>query len=171
MSPLSHPARNASRSLDRQSANPSPPRPARSWLCWILLCSLAVQGCGGGAGGPTPVKVRGLIKYNGQPVTSGSVMFNPADPQKGHMAQGSIEKDGTFSLSSYSTGDGVLPGSYTVTVNSSLPGTEVLTKDKGTGIGGKSAIPARYADAKTSQLQQTIAAGDSGKTITLELKD
>jgi hypothetical protein len=98
-------------------------------------------------------------------------MFNPTDARKGHVAQGNIEKDGGFVLSTYNTGDGILVGSYTVTVTSSLPGTEGLTKDKGTGIGGKSAIPDRYGDSQTSQLQQIIGAGDSGKVITLELTD
>ncbi len=139
-------------------------------LCLLIACIVAAQGCGG-SNNPVPVKVRGVVKYNGKPLSNGSVMFNPTDPQSGRMAQGTIDKDGAFVLSTYKTGDGALEGSYLVSVTSSLPGTEVLTKDKGTGIGGKSAIPERFSDPKTSKLEQTVVAGDPDEVLVLELKD
>ena len=142
----------------------------RLWLTLVLgLCSLMASGCG--SDGNAPINVRGLVKYKDQPLSNGLITFNPVDPKKGHVAQGKIGTDGTFSLSTFQAGDGVLAGNYVISMTSIIPGSELLEKDRGTGIGGKSAIPEKFADPKKSQLQQTIAAGDSGKVITLDLKD
>lgn len=148
----------------------TPGRLSRRGCLLLLALGLLTQGCGGSASLGT-VKIKGVVKHNGKALSSGTVTFNPTDVKNGRAAQGAIQPDGTFVLSTSKDGDGALPGTYNVTVTSTTTGTEGLAKDKGTGIGGKSAIPERYGSAATSQLSETIAAKDAGKSITLDLKD
>lgn len=137
----------------------------------ILLGTFAVCcGCGGPAG-PTVVPVSGTVEYKGQPLANGIVTFSPADPKTGRPAQADIKPNGTFQLSTFVPGDGILAGDYAVSITSSIKGTEPLERDKGTGIGGKSAIPEKYNDPKTSGLKETIEPGEPRNDVLLDLKD
>ena len=127
-------------------------------------------GCGDSTG-PQIVTASGTVSYKGQPLTNGTVMFNPTDPDVGRVAQSELKPDGSFALSTLMPGDGAVPGSYTISVTSFLPGSELLAKDKGTGIGGKSAIPGRYSDPTTSGLKETIELGTPRTDLKLELVD
>jgi hypothetical protein len=133
----------------------------------VLVCAVVAGGCG--SHGPTATPVSGTVTYKGQPLTSGTVMFSPSEKGTGRVAKAEIGNDGTFTASTLRPGDGVIPGSYAISVTSTIKGTEPIKRDLGTGIGGKSAIPQRYADPKTSGLTETI--GNSRKELTLELKD
>ena len=83
--------------------------------------------------------VTGKITFNGQPLAEGKVTFRP---EKGKPVEAKI-KDGEFSIAKMPT------GTMTVTVRA-----------KG--------VPPKYADAKTSDLRVTIAAG--ANMVDLELK-
>ncbi|MDB5386556.1 MAG: hypothetical protein JWM11_2202 [Planctomycetaceae bacterium] len=139
-------------------------------VCALLLlcCGIGLTGCG--PGGPVIVPVRGTVEYKGATLSNGTITFSPKDPTEGHVAQSPIAEDGTFALSTFKTGDGAIVGTYLVSVVSTIEGTEVLEKDKGTGIGGKTAIPIYYQDPKTSGLTETIEASGSPE-LTIELKD
>lgn len=138
-----------------------------SGLLILLFCAVLTSGCG--SGGPVTIPVRGTVKYNGQPLTNGTVVFSPANQGEGRVAQAEIGADGTFALSTFRPGDGAIAGTYAVSVTSTIKGTEPIERDRGTGIGGKSAIPSHYANPTTSGLTETI--GNSRKVLTLELKD
>lgn len=124
----------------------------------LLMVVLGIIGCTGGVKYPPTVKVRGTVNYNGDPLTNGTVTFTPMDQNEGRAAHAEIGEDGTFVVSTFKPGDGIVAGTYAISVTSSLPGTEMLERDRGTGIGGKSAIPARYMDPKTSQFVEEIVA-------------
>lgn len=143
-------------------------KPAISIFCLALLSGLA--GCGGSTNPPT-VAVGGTVTFKGEPLTSGTVRFNPADPQKGRPAEGQIEKDGRFTLSTYKQGDGALAGEYGVSVTSFTDGPKVPAKDKGMGLGDVSAIPQKYGNPKTSGLKETVAAGKPRSDLALELQE
>ena len=93
-----------------------------------VYCSLFVgavlavtAGCGGSSLG-TPVPVTGKIIYQGQPVEGAQVTFHAkADTgEEGAVrrsANGRTAADGTFSLTTFKTGDGALPGDYVITVS------------------------------------------------------
>lgn len=135
----------------------------------LLLCGLvAASGCG--KAGPTMVKIKGTIEYKGEPLHSGMITFNPKNPQEGHVAQAEISEDGTFVLSTFKAGDGAEVGDYIISATSIVDGTEVLEKDKGLGIGGKSVIPERYGDPKTSKLEQSVEVGDEKEDLVIELE-
>ena len=87
-----------------------------------VLLGIAVLGCGlasgcGSASGVTQtelVPVKGQLTYKGQPVTKGTVTFEPED--FGRPASGPIQPDGSFVLTTRRSGDGVVPGHHRVIV-------------------------------------------------------
>jgi len=131
----------------------------------LLFCLLAV-GC---SRGPKVVRVRGTVTYKGQPLVNGFVMFNPADPQKGHVARGKIAEDGSFTMSTFEPGDGVMPAEYIITVRSWVPGSGPTPMDEAAGVFVTSSIPERYMDPRTSGLKETV--GSSAMELNLELAD
>jgi hypothetical protein len=133
----------------------------------LVFGLVAVNGCGGSTHPPT-VPVRGTVNYNGEPLTNGTVFFSPVEPNEDRPAQASIGDDGTFVVSTFKQGDGVVAGTYAISITSSVSGSEKLERDRGTGIGGKSAIPLRYTDPKTSMLVEEIVAATE---LPLELED
>ncbi len=130
---------------------------------WALFASAAwalaaLVGCGSS----TTVPVSGKISYNGQPLSSGTLMLVP-DGQ-GTAATGQIQSDGTFQFEA-------VPGSYKVTVqvfpdeeaggDMGLPGMEFA--------GDKPPIPLKYADPSTTDLTAQVT--DSETNLDLQLKD
>lgn len=76
---------------------------------------VAFVGCSGGAGHPDTVKVTGKITYNGAPVAGALVSFAPEG--EGYAASGRTDASGNFTLTSFESGDGAVPGKYKVTVS------------------------------------------------------
>jgi hypothetical protein len=105
-----------------------------------------------GCENPSPyVPVRGTVTLDGKPLESGIVQLQPS---VGQVATGSIGAGGEFTLSTPPQGQGVLAGSYRVTVlayDSAVtdPGPEHLI------------VPVRYTRSGTSGLQVTIFPGST----------
>ena len=79
--------------------------PRWCWLAVVALFSCWLSaGCGCGDG---PVRVRGTVRYNGEPLTSGQVMFIPTALDEGHSARGSIGKDGSSELTTFQPARGL----------------------------------------------------------------
>jgi hypothetical protein len=80
-----------------------------------VLAVYSLAGCGPG-NGLTMGRVSGLVTYNGQPVELGEVLFLP-DSEKGNKgvpSMGAIGKDGTYTMSTQDSGDGVIAGYHKV---------------------------------------------------------
>ena len=75
----------------------------------MILACLAIAGCGGQGFVPAGGKV---TFDDGTPVEGGGIAFMTDT----FMADGRINPDGTFTLSSLKPGDGLPPGTYKVTV-------------------------------------------------------
>ncbi len=88
-------------------------RQPHSILLTLVLLG-TVWGCG-----PGEVKLaslipaKGKVTYKGQPLTQGIIRFEP-DGGFGRMATGKLQADGTFVLSTYKEGDGVVAGVHKV---------------------------------------------------------
>jgi len=137
------------------------------WLLGLTLLGLTcLTGCEAGVGA---VPVKGTAKYDGQPLTSGTVQFVPTGD--GMAAMGQIQPDGSFQLTTQLADDGALPGQYKVSVQ--------VFPDPASGGGGmglpgaefgdaEPPIPVRYNNPETSGLTATVT--DSGENeIVLEL--
>ena len=95
------------------------------------LGALMVLVLAAGCGGPKLVPVKGRVVYaDGKPVTAASVSFTPdATPEgNGLLATGLLAEDGSFTLRTYSHGDGAMVGSYRVTVSLGFGATRKLVK-------------------------------------------
>jgi hypothetical protein len=152
------------------------------WRGLAILPLLAALGCSGGG---KPVKVEGMVTLDGKALPGAMVQFVP-DGEKGIGAAGVTGTDGSFRLTTFSSGDGVLPGTYKVLV--SLPGSEdesgsqINPEDKKAMIDAmkqhmekskkpkpkKPSLPVTYSDPKKTTLKQVIPPPD-GK-VTLDLR-
>jgi hypothetical protein len=90
-----------------------------SWYlaCLVSAICLGVLGCGGSVGGPKPVKVKGTVTLDGQPLPDATVTFLPTNKDEGKQATGMTNSQGSFELTTYSTADGAIPGEYSVVVD------------------------------------------------------
>ena len=93
---------------------------------WVLpaLAALAVSGCSGDPNRPYPV--RGVVVFeDDQPakeLAGGSVTFIPTSEPARAVSSGTINEDGTFTLSCRKEGDGAVAGTHRVEI--APPGTE-----------------------------------------------
>jgi hypothetical protein len=122
----------------------------------LAIVSTSLLGCGSNL-----ASVSGAIKLDNKPLAGseslrGTVQFSPADGH-GTTAVGYLDENGIYSLSSGSR-DGVLPGSYLVTVSA----TEIIPpKIPGEAPSGRLVTPRWYANAKESGLTAEVAAGSN----------
>lgn len=98
---------------------------------WLLTGSIICCGCGSG----NLVPVSGTVQREGKAVTGGTVIFAPIGG--GKPAQGIIQPDGAFQLTTAAPNDGAMAGTYHVTVmgergseNEASSGTYMGPRDK-----------------------------------------
>ncbi len=119
---------------------------------------------------PDMAPVEGKVLYNDQPLHFGIVMFQPT---QGQIAQGIIQSDGTFSLSTFQPGDGAVPGTYNISVlcyEAHDPNGPGPKEDAGGGMWlGKSLIPLKYTRTRSSGLSADVSL-DKPNDVVLELK-
>ncbi|HWE39456.1 MAG TPA: hypothetical protein VG406_23090 [Isosphaeraceae bacterium] len=118
----------------------------------VLLAIAPCWGCGRGQAAAAPVKtlpVKGTVRYNGKPVTQGTIKFEPEGP--GREATGAIQPDGTFTLSTYEPDDGAVPGPHRVAI---------------TGAGAT--VPQKYSNFSSSGVEVEVAPDRSDYPIDLK---
>lgn len=123
----------------------------------VLALSLLCSAC---SSGRKPVQpVRGQILVDGQPAAQAQVLLHPAEGSNDDpRPTGQTDDQGYFQLTSYAKDDGAPQGSYHVTV------TWFRVWDSGREVVRYNALPQRYADPKSSQLQVSVAKGQKELT-------
>jgi hypothetical protein len=109
--------------------------------------------------------VSGRVLLNGKPLSTGTVTFVP---NRGRVAKGDIQSDGTFELSTYRSHDGAIVGSHKAAVLVLRPNIDPAVgpeHDKPIMM-----IPPRYATAEESGLKYEVKSGHDNN-FTLELHD
>ena len=100
-----------------------------------------------------------VVLSNGQPVTAGSITFNPDDPSQGSVIVCPLGETGTFTLTG---SEGVSTGFYTVCLVPSNPPSSKSNYFR-------SAIPEKYLDPQVSPLRIEIKTGERNEfTFRLE---
>ncbi|MBM3980085.1 MAG: hypothetical protein FJ304_07335 [Planctomycetes bacterium] len=115
----------------------------------VVLSLVALAGCG--QKGPALVPVTGKVTTaDGKPLERATVVFHPvgAADANGVKPRGTVGADGTFTLTSHTTGDGAPAGEYRVTV-------ELWTAGKGDDP-PTSRLPAKFANPEKSGLTATV---------------
>jgi hypothetical protein len=139
-----------------------------TFLGAIGCCAVLLAGCGSGNKLGT-IPIRGVITYNGKPLTKGIVNYLPAAGGGGRAASGPIAPDGTFILTTHTQHDGVIKGQYQIVIYSYDENPEEpKTREEREAMGGKGAgkmkslIPEKYTKAATSGLTDTVDENHSG---------
>ena len=125
--------------------------------CVVAMLGVVVAGCGSDRLPVAPVT--GKVFYQGKPLEFGSVMFQP---DKGPAGRGTIQPDGSFTLSTYSEGDGAVIGQHKVRIASfasQRPDHMAAPADAPHEPGvGHSQIPRKYSNLDTSGLRVEVKA-------------
>lgn len=122
--------------------------------CLVLIVAAAPAGCGATLPAhPEAHPVRGEVRLsNGRPVRFGRVSYHPEPGSSGLEAHGEIRKDGSYTMTTFQKGDGVVPGRYAVSVHPYSYATGNFRIDRA------SPIPRRYGKAEASDLRVEVAA-------------
>jgi hypothetical protein len=114
------------------------------------LVLTATLGCGGGVLPASVHPVKGkVVLGDGKPLTSGRIHFAP-QRQPGRPAAGTISRDGTFTLTTVTEGDGAETGDYRVYI------------DLGEGVPPKVARAiAKYCDFDSTDLVVSVQSGST----------
>jgi hypothetical protein len=150
-------------------------------LCLVLLASAAsLSGCGTDPDKPKLGRVWGKVTYNGKAVTKGVVSFVPSGgpgAQTGQPATGEIGADGSYSLTTFESGDGAVLGEHKVIVQAreddpALKGHGMPIPDKDGRLNIKPPtylVPRKYETAEKSPLRFTVKEGSN--TYNIDLTD
>ena len=109
----------------------------------VLLSIATLSGCGEASSTYTGqlIPVKGKVSYRGQPLINGTVYFEPDGA--GREVQGDIQPDGTYVMSTYKAGDGIIPGLYRVGIT-------------GKPKGGRP-IPPKYRNGSSSKIEADVS--------------
>jgi hypothetical protein len=120
-------------------------------FAYLLLAAAWLAGCDKKQQAHETVPVSGVVRFKGTPLTKGTVTLQPINDGSGlnqRPAIGEIDAGGAFTLSTFTAGDGALPGNYHVLVTCyrNAPTVEEYAQ----GVKRESLIPERYSNALTS---------------------
>jgi hypothetical protein len=132
----------------------------RGWIyrttptsCRLLIVGVAGLLClGCGRGVPRTAPVSGVVKYRGQPVAGASVMFMPAGQRA---ATADTDESGRFKLSTFSSGDGAIVGTHSVTIVKKEAIPDPKAKDSPYRM-ARDVLPPRYGMVNSSGLKVDV---------------
>ncbi len=130
-------------------------RRASSLLLTLAALALPCAGCGSSAGSSPPptLPVKGKVTYNGRPLIQGTVTFVP---DRGPEANGNIQPDGSYSLTTRKDGDGAVAGVHQVAV------------DGATGKGASFRVPPKFRNVSSSKIEMEVKDGTTDYDINLK---
>jgi hypothetical protein len=120
---------------------------------WGFACCV-ILGCGDQSKFTTH-PVHGEVFVDGQPATGAEVHFHPVE-KEAPPAVGTVDDEGGFDLTTYSTSDGAAAGDYIVTINwrDERPGDGEI-------IVGPDRLGERYSKRNVSKLTATVSDGET----------
>jgi len=158
---------------DVRCRRPGGTRPAMvRWLAVVAIVGPLGAGCSGGREGVELVQVSGRLTCDQGPMpAAGQLLFVPrqaavagADPARPlRPASATFAADGAFTATSWTPGDGLVPGTYAVVVDCwQVPPTM-------DGPPAVSFLAAAYGAAETTPLQLVVPSGAGPVTATLDV--
>jgi len=132
--------------------------------CLVNLLVLAMAG-GCSRAPERTYPVQGLVTLNGEPLTSGTVLFETLEPTAGggtYTARGEIDSHGHYTLGTFTADDGAVAGRHRAAI---VPSNVGLSD--GADHAAASIVPDEYTSPRTSPLQFEVQA--SSNEINIEL--
>ncbi len=156
----------------------------RNFVGLLVLSLAACTGCGEGSSNPKTYPVTGTVTKGGNAVSGANVVFVSLE-QGGSPAVGITNSEGKYSLTTFSSGDGALPGQYAIKVSQYPEGTAPSTSesdrfmtleeqnakydpDAKAAAAPKNQLPEKFANEVTSGLKHTVTTSPS--TFDIEIK-
>lgn len=135
------------------------------WLVVTIACGFLV-GCGSH---PQTFPVHGRVVFkDGTPVRFGGIETVSVEQRVN--ARGTIQPDGTFSLTTYENDDGAVPGEHRVVIIQTTTAPLAVLAPTSTKHTHGRELAARYRSFATSGLSFTVVP-DAANEITLEVED
>ena len=149
-------------------------------LSLVLLALGWIGGCARSSDGDNPktYPVSGTVTQNGGPVAGATVNFQLADGSRS--AFGITDESGKYTLTTFASGDGAVPGEYQIAITKFEGGSAPAGQPGGAEIpenydappieggaapaaGHKNLLPPQYAKAATSGLKATVTESESNQ--------
>ncbi|HWL08015.1 MAG TPA: hypothetical protein VNQ76_06415 [Planctomicrobium sp.] len=155
--------------------------PARHSLPWrsssfiglLFVFIVMSAGCGGSRSKgdrPATVRARGVVTYQGEPVTDAVVVFQPST-QGGFAASALTDQKGEFDLKTFPPDSGAVPGMYAVAILK-VSQEDIYSEEtqKASVARLRSLIPSQYSNASKSGLNVEIPPKGTEQLV-FDLKD
>lgn len=131
----------------------------------VVVATTITLSLGCGSQNPTTYPVQGrVIIGDGQVVQQGTVEFRLDAETERTVARGKIATDGSFTLSTFTPGDGALPGKHQVIVQQMI-----IAEGFAAGHQHGPRVPAKYAEYDKSGLSAEVKATPAN-AIEIKLK-
>ncbi|MGE3637216.1 MAG: hypothetical protein AB7G28_01570 [Pirellulales bacterium] len=119
----------------------------------LLIVVALVSGCSSEAPRLPVFPVKGKVTYKGQPADGAQVVLFPVNTEVAAEIAPSarVQKDGSFAITAYDSGDGAPEGDYVVTLS-----WRKVVKDKAGDYAGPNVIPKQYGSAATSPVKVSV---------------
>jgi hypothetical protein len=118
----------------------------------VGVVAILIAGCSSeGMEHPPTYSVTGKVTYKGETVPKGGISFHGGE---GRPASGKIQPDGTYSLSTFSEGDGAVAGHYTVSIVANEADTTKMPRPGEKPP--KDLVPKKYSRPETSGLTADV---------------
>jgi hypothetical protein len=130
----------------------------------LLLLLGIVAGC---SQNDSLAAVEGIVRLDGQPLTTGTVRFVPA---AGRAATGQIQFDGTFKLGTIEDSDGAVIGMHKVAIIAYETSGNDRPAYEAAAQSNKPLVPQRYMAAGTSGITFEVKPGENRVEFDLESK-
>lgn len=131
----------------------------------VLALAIIMTGCAEQVEKKPTAPVKGTFTFQGKPLETGEIVFFPDSGER--IANGKIQPDGTFVLTTYDEGDGAFPGTHKVTIVSERDMEGVSAEDPEASM-EPSYIPTKYNLQKTSGLTAEVKDGENEINFELE---
>jgi hypothetical protein len=141
------------------------------WLAAVACLAILAVGCSGGRRGVELVRVAGRLTCDGGPMpAAGQVLFVPRQAAAGaapgrplRPASATFAANGVFRATSWTPGDGLVPGTYAVVVDCwQVPPTM-------DGPAAKSFIAPAYSAADTTPLELVVPPGGGPQEVAFDV--
>lgn len=85
-------------------------------LAIVAVVLATTAGCGQQDANPATTVVSGVVKFKGKPLANATIVLSPVDSTL-KTAAGKSDANGEFTLTTFTVGDGAIPGKYRIAVS------------------------------------------------------